>query len=95
MVFFKRTGYALSRAVVTRSNSGNGVFNVSEVFGAGAAAGLSNLYYPSASRSVSNTTTQWALDVAIDAGSFWFREFWPDINRRAFRNKYGQAAAQK
>lgn len=93
--FFKRTGYALSRAVVTRSNSGNGVFNVSEVFGAGAAAGLSNLYYPSASRSVSNTTTQWALDVAIDAGSFWFREFWPDINRRAFRNKYGQAAAQK
>ncbi len=93
--FLRRTGYALSRAVVTRSNSGNEVFNVSEVLGSGAAAGLSNLYYPSASRSVSNTTTQWALDVAIDAASFWFREFWPDINSRALRNKYGQAAAQK
>lgn len=93
--FFKRTGYALSRAVVTRSNAGNEVFNVSEVFGSGAAAGISNLYYPSASRSVGNTTTQWALDVAIDAGSFWFREFWPDINRRILRNKYGQAPAQK
>jgi hypothetical protein len=93
--FLKRTGYALSRAVVTRSNSGSAVFNVSEVFGSGTAAGLSNLYYPSASRSLGNTTTQWALDVAIDAGSFWFREFWPDINRRAFRNKYGQAPAHK
>jgi hypothetical protein len=88
--FVKRTGYALSRAVVTRSNSGNEVFNISEVFGSGAAAGLSNLYYPSASRSVGATGTQWGLDVGIDAGTFWFREFWPDINRHVFRSKYGQ-----
>ena len=93
--FLKRTGYALSRAVVTRSNSGAEVFNVSEVFGAGAAAGLSNLYYPSASRSLGNTSTQWALDVAIDAGSFWVREFWPDINNRVFHNKYDYIPAQK
>jgi hypothetical protein len=86
----KRTGYALSRAVITRSNSGAEVFNISEVFGAGAASGISNLYYPSASRSLGNTLTEWSLDVGIDAGSFWFREFWPDINRRAFHNKYGQ-----
>jgi hypothetical protein len=88
--FVKRTGYALSRAVVTRSNSGSEVFNISEVFGAGASAGISNLYYPSASRSVGNTMSQWAEDVGIDAGTFWFREFWPDINRRLFHNKYGQ-----
>jgi hypothetical protein len=88
--FVKRTGYALSRAVVTRSNSGAEVFNISEVFGAGASAGLSNLYYPSASRSVGNTTSQWAEDVGIDAASFWVKEFWPDINRHVFRNKYGQ-----
>jgi hypothetical protein len=88
--FFKRTGYALSRAVVTRSNSGAPVFNISEVFGAGASAGVSNLYYPSASRSVGNTMSQWAEDVGIDAGTFWFREFWPDINRHVFHNKYGQ-----
>lgn len=88
--FVKRTGYALSRAVITRSNSGAEVFNISEVFGAGAASGISNLYYPSASRSLGNTLTEWSLDVGIDAGSFWFREFWPDINRRVFHNKYGQ-----
>jgi len=88
--FFKRTGYALSRAVVTRSNSGASVFNISEVFGAGASAGISNLYYPSASRSVGNTMSEWVEDVGIDAASFWFREFWPDINRHVFHNKYGQ-----
>ena len=88
--FIKRTGYALSRAVITRSDSGAEVFNISEVFGAGAASGISNLYYPSASRSVGNTMSEWVEDVGIDAGTFWFREFWPDINRHLFHNKYGQ-----
>lgn len=93
--FLKRTSYALSRAVITRSNSGKEVFNISEVFGAGAAAGISNLYYPSASRSLGNTGSEWALDVGIDAGTFWFREFWPDINRHIFHNKYADAPAEK
>lgn len=92
--FIKRTGYALSRAVITRSNSGNEVFNISEVFGAGASSAISNLYYPSASRSIGNTGSQWAEDVGIDAASFWFKEFWPDINRRLFHNKYSEPAAQ-
>ncbi len=92
--FFKRTAYALSRAVITRTNSGAEVFNVSEIIGAGAAAGLSNLYYPSASRSPGNTAAEWAEDVGIDAGAFWFREFWPDINRHVFHNKYGNTPAR-
>jgi hypothetical protein len=81
---FKRTGYALSRAVVTRSDAGNDVFNASEVLGAGASAGLSSLYYPSRERSLTNTGTEWGLDVAIDAASFVFKEFWPDINHKLF-----------
>jgi hypothetical protein len=93
--FLKRSVYALSRAVVTRSDSGAEVFNMSEVVGAGAAAGISNLYYPSASRSVGNTMSEWAEDVGIDAASFWFKEFWPDINRHVFHNKYSNAPAQK
>ncbi len=92
--FFKRTGYALSRAVITRTDSGSEVFNISEVFGAGAASGISNLYYPSASRSIGNTASEWAEDVGIDAGSFWLKEFWPDINRHLFHNKYSVAPAQ-
>jgi len=93
--FIKRTCYALSRAVITRTNSGGETFNVSEIFGAGAAAGVSNLYYPSASRSAGNTAAEWAEDVGIDAGTFWFREFWPDINRHIFHNRYLNAPPQK
>ena len=91
--FFKRTGYALSRAVITRTDSGKETFNISEVVGAGSAAGLSNLYYPRAERTLGNTGSQWGLDIGIDAGVFVFREFWPDINRHVFRNKYGHPPA--
>jgi hypothetical protein len=82
--FFKRTGYALSRAVITRTDSGNETFNISEVFGAGAAAGVSNLYYPTPERTLSNTGSQWGIDVGIDAASFVLKEFWPDINHALF-----------
>jgi len=82
--FFKRTGYALSRAVITRSDSADEVFNFSEVIGAGAAAGLSSLYYPSRERSFSNTGTEWGLDIGIDGASFVAKEFWPEINHRLF-----------
>src|SRR5271168_175902 len=85
--FLKRTGYAFSRAVITRSDSGREVFNLGEVVGAGASAGLSTLYYPSRERSFSNTGQEWALDVAIDAASYMGREFWPDINRKLFHGK--------
>ena len=93
--FVKRTGYAISRAFITRSNAGAEVFNMSEVFGAGASAGISNLYYPSASRSVGNTMSEWAEDVGIDAAAFWCKEFWPDVNRRLFHNKYSESSQQK
>jgi hypothetical protein len=85
--FFKRTGYALSRAAVTRTDAGNEAFNVSEVLGAGMSAGLSNAYYPARERTVGNTMGQWALNVGIDAGTFWFKEFWPDINKKLFHGK--------
>jgi hypothetical protein len=85
--FVKRTGYALSRAVVTRTDAGNEAFNVSEVGGAALSAGLSNAYYPAAERTVGNTMSQWGLNVGIDAGTFWFKEFWPDINRKLFGGK--------
>ena len=85
--FWKRAGYAMSRAVVTRSDSGKEEFNVSEVVGAGAASGLSSLYYPSRERSFGNTASEWGLDVAIDSASFVAREFWPEVNRWLIRGK--------
>jgi len=85
--FFKRTGYALSRAVITRTDSAHESFNFSEVLGAGASSGISSLYYPAKERSIGNTGSEWALDVAIDALSFMGREFWPDINQKLFHGR--------
>jgi hypothetical protein len=85
--FLKRTKYALTRAVITRNDAGNETFNTSEIVGAGAAAGISNLYYPSRERTFSNTAEKWGVNVGIDAGTFVFKEFWPDINKAIFHTK--------
>jgi len=79
---FKRTSYALSRAVVTRTDSGRNTFNFSEVMGSGAASGISSLYYPSRERSFRNVGIEWGTDIGIDAVSRVLKEFWPDINRK-------------
>jgi hypothetical protein len=92
--FWKRAGYAVSRAVVTRSDSGKEVFNASEVIGSGASAGLSSLYYPSRERSFGNTGKEWGLDVGIDAASFVAKEFWPDINHWLFHGAKPTAATR-
>ncbi len=85
--FWKRTGYSLSRAVVTRSDAGHNTFNISEVVGAGAAAGISNLYYPSGERTFGNTASRWGLNVGIDAVTFGVHEFWPDLNHALFHGR--------
>ncbi len=88
--FWKRTGYSLSRAIITRNDEGHDTFNISEVVGAGAAAGVSNLYYPSRERTFSNTADRWGQNIGIDAATFLFHEFWPDINRALFHKKQPQ-----
>jgi hypothetical protein len=85
--FLKRTGYALSRVVITRNDAGNNTFNSSEVIGAGAAAGISNLYYPSRERTFSNTASKWGINVGVDGAAFVLKEFWPDINRAIFHRE--------
>jgi len=85
--FAKRLGYSLSRAAITRNDSGHETFNASEIFGAGAAAGISSLYYPSQERTFSKTYQLWLTNIAIDAGSNLFKEFWPDINNSFFHQK--------
>jgi hypothetical protein len=85
--FAKRLGYSLSRAAITRKDNGHGTFNASEIFGAGAAAGISSLYYPSQERTFTKTSQLWLTSIAIDAGSNLFKEFWPDINNKVFHQK--------
>jgi hypothetical protein len=85
--FAKRFAYSVSRVAITRTDSGHQTFNASEIVGAGAAAGVSSLYYPSQERTFTKTYQLWFTSIAIDAGSSLFKEFWPDINNKIFHQK--------
>jgi hypothetical protein len=78
--FLHRTGYALSRLVITRTDSGRSTFNFSEILGNGVGAGLSNLYYPASERNWIKTRQKWTLQVGLDGVSNVVKEFWPDIS---------------
>ena len=83
--FLKRTLYSVSRVAITRTDAGNPTPNYSEVLGAGAAAGISNLYYPSHDRTLTKTGKRWVLSIGLDVIGQVVREFWPDINHKAFK----------
>jgi hypothetical protein len=84
----KRTGYAVSRLFITRTNSGGSTFNLSEVVGAGAAAGIGNAYYPAESNPWVKTYQRWGTQVGLDGAFNVIKEFWPDIDRAVFHGKY-------
>jgi hypothetical protein len=83
----KRVGYAFTRIAITRSDSGHRTINLSEILGAGAFAGVANLYYPSQERSFTKTYQRWITNLAIDGCTFVFKEIWPDINNALFHQK--------
>jgi hypothetical protein len=85
--FPKRLVYSFSRIAITRADSGRETFNASEIFGAGTAAGISYLYYPREERTFTKVYQRWFTSLAIDGGTFVFKEFWPDINNKFFHQK--------
>jgi hypothetical protein len=86
--FFKRTGYAVSRLLITRTDGRGRTINVSEIVGNGAGAGISDLYYPSRERTWTKTGQKWVTQVALDGFFNVVKEFWPDVNRAIFHGKY-------
>jgi hypothetical protein len=85
--FFRRAAYALSRVVVTKTDSGGRSFNYSEVVGNGMEAGLANFYYPPEERSLRNTAVNWVSQLEAASLNNIIREFWPDIRHKALRQK--------
>jgi len=85
--FFPRTGYAISRLFVTRTDSGRRTSNFSEIVGNGAGAGVSDLYYPSRYRTWTKTGQKWLTQVALDGVFNVFKEFWPNISHSVLRQK--------
>jgi len=86
--FFRRTGYAVSRLLITKTDSGGRGFNFSEIIGNGAGAGISDLYYPRAERTWTKTGQKWLTQVGLDGVFNILKEFWPDIDHAVFRGHY-------
>jgi hypothetical protein len=83
-----RTGYALSRLFITRTDSGHNTFNFGEIGGSFAAAAISTYsYHPEADKTLSNTATVWGTQVGYDAIRIVLNEFWPDIRRKFHKDK--------
>lgn len=70
-----RALYAISAAIITRSDNGHREVNYSRILGTFTAGGLSNLYYPSADRGVTLTLANGFVGIADDAGANLIREF--------------------
>lgn len=92
--FWRRTGYAVSRIFVTRTDSGRETFNSSEVFGSAISSAISvYTYHPRSDRTLGNTASVWGTSVGYDTITIVVKEFWPDI-RRKLRKYRTQSAIQ-
>ena len=82
-----RVGYALSRVVVTRTDSGHDRFNYSGILGMSAGIALSNAYYPDSSVNASEVGYRFGTSMIASALSNLLPEFWPDIHQKVFHHK--------
>ncbi len=83
--FRYRVGYALSRIVITRKDSGKNTFNYSGILGMVAGIALSNAYYPPSSVNAPEFGSR--VDTSLIASGLGnlLPEFWPDIHERLLR----------
>ncbi len=84
--FWYRTGYAVTRVVVTHKDGGGSRCNFSEWMGNASAVAISNAYYPD-TRNARDNAFKFAQQLGTDALSQVLKEFWPDIHRRFSKNK--------
>lgn len=106
--FLHRAGYAVSRIVVTRGDSGHSQFNASEIFGSATAAAISTFtYHPhgtflstptnphlfvASDRTLGDAASVWGTQLTLDTITIAIKEFWPDIHRK-MSHKSKQSAA--
>jgi hypothetical protein len=83
-----RALYSVSRIFVTRQDSGRTAFNASNLLGLAGGIGVSNLYYPSASRTGTVMWGRVGTSLTGDVMGNLMSEFWPDIQKKFFQKKH-------
>jgi hypothetical protein len=82
-----RLAYSLSRIVITRQDSGKETFNASNIGGMMMGIGLSNAYYPPASRTAGVMASRVGTSLIAEVVGNCLFEFWPDVHNRLFHHR--------
>jgi hypothetical protein len=92
--FMHRLGYAMSRIVVTYSDSGKQQVNYSEILGSSMTAVIGGYsYHPEQDHNIRNVAEVWVTQLSYDTLSYVAREFWPDVRRKLVGHRQ-KAASQ-
>jgi len=77
--FWGSVAYSARRLVVTRSDSGNNVFDASGLIGPLAAETLANTYLPKTEQTGAKTGERYGIDLAWKFAANMFKNYWPSI----------------
>jgi hypothetical protein len=82
-----RIWYSVTRVLVCRNDRGDSVLNASNLLGMSLGIAVSNVYYPSASRT--GTVMAGRIETSLFGGvtGNLMSEFWPDVQRKFFQKK--------
>lgn len=84
----RRILYSLAQEFTCRTDKGTRQVNLSNIFGAFTAGGVSNLYYPPSDRGFSLTMSRSAISLLYGSTGGLVSEFWPDIDRKFIHKKH-------
>ena len=82
--FFSRMGYAVTRVLVTRTDSGRRIFNSPEILACASSSAISRSYYPGDERNAGDFAYSMGSRIAFDAVYNLAKEFWPDVRNHLF-----------
>lgn len=87
--FWGSVTYSARRLFVTRSDSGNEVFNASGLIGPLAGETLANTYLPKTEQTSAKTGERYGIDLAWKFAGNMFKNYWPTIFRDMGLNRLG------
>jgi hypothetical protein len=80
--FFHRALYAMSRVLITRTDSGGQAFNSSRILSLAASQEVADLYVPGERQGLHPIAGCVTFTLLRDAGENLLHEFWPDVRRK-------------
>lgn len=83
----KRTGHALRRVVVIRTDTGGQKFNLPGTLGPLLAEALANSYLPDSERTAGKTFERSGIRIGFSAANNLLKEYWPSIFRNLRINR--------